>query len=156
MIPPLIDLGPPTPWPVLPPGVHWATLGEIEQTFATNERRRWLFDGFVMVAVELSSAGCKKLYLDGSFVTGKPHPKDFDACWDPSGVRAGDLDAVLLDTANRRAQKAKYRGDVVPFNHPEGGTFFELFQTDEESGRAKGIVGLDLTSEAWKQKSNAP
>ena len=147
MIPALEDLGSPTPWPVLPTGVHWASLDEIEAAFATNERRRWLFEGFCALALDLANAGCTKLYLNGSFVTAKPHPKDFDACWDPTGVNAEKLDAVLLDIPNRRAQRAKYRGDIVPLDHPDGGTFLELFQTDKESGRRKGIVGVRLIGE---------
>lgn len=144
MIPALVVLDPLSAWPVLPPGVHWASLDAIESVFATNERRQWLFEGFCMVARDLASAGCLKLYLNGSFVTGKPHPKDFDACWDPSGVNARMLDAVLLDTLNRRAQMAKYRGDIVPLDHPDGGSFLEFFQTDKESGRRKGIIGVKL------------
>ena len=30
----------------------------------------------------LSSAGCRLVYLDGSFVTRKERPGDIDACWD--------------------------------------------------------------------------
>ena len=30
----------------------------------------------------LKSAGCRTVYLNGSFVTSKEAPNDFDACWD--------------------------------------------------------------------------
>jgi hypothetical protein len=35
---------------------------------------------------DLRDAGCKRVYLNGSFVTSKDEPGDFDACWDPTGV----------------------------------------------------------------------
>jgi hypothetical protein len=89
-------------WNVLPPGVHHATLEEIEQRFATNEKRRKLFDGFRKAVDALRKAGCTVIFLDGSFVTDKPEPGDFDACWDPVGVDPAKLDPVFLDFSARR------------------------------------------------------
>src|SRR3546814_17377035 len=59
MIPDLIDLGSLCPWAVLPPGIHDATLGEVEARFATTPHRQWLFGGFVRVAEALAFAGCR-------------------------------------------------------------------------------------------------
>jgi len=42
MIPELVDIG--SPWKVLPPGIHDATLDEVEGRFATNEHRKRLFE----------------------------------------------------------------------------------------------------------------
>lgn len=95
MIPELIDLGGEAVWTVLPPGIHWTSLEEAETRFATNHRRIWLFEGLKMVAGILSKAGCSAIYLDGSFVTGKPLPNDFDMCWDPEGVRSNELPAIF-------------------------------------------------------------
>ena len=104
MIPTLVDLGPPAPWPVLPPGIHDASIDEIEVRFATTPHRRWLFEGFRRVAQALTDAGCSTLYLDGSFVTAKPHPGDYDGCWDHLGVDLVSLDPVLLRFENKRAE----------------------------------------------------
>ena len=79
------------PWSFLPPGVHPAELIEIGQHFAYNAKRRQLFQGLKNASVNLANAGCNLLYLDGSFVTDKPIPGDFDACWDPKGVTRNDL-----------------------------------------------------------------
>src|SRR3546814_16344804 len=73
------------PLGVLPPGVHFASLEEIEKRFATNERRRSLFKGITEVAETLRRAGCRVMFLDGSFVTDKELPEDFDGCWDAHG-----------------------------------------------------------------------
>lgn len=100
MIPAFIDLGDPALWRVLPPGIHPATLLEVETRFATNAHRAKLFDGFRQAVTSLEGAGCRQVYLNGSFVTEKPYPGDFDACWEPAGVDLNQLDPVLLDFSN--------------------------------------------------------
>ena len=50
------------------------------------------------------------MYIDGSFVTVKLEPRDYDACWDIDGVNVEALDSVFLDfSKGRRAQKRKSR-----------------------------------------------
>ena len=145
MIPDVIDVG--GPWKVLPPGIHDATLSEVERTFATSSLRRSLFDGFRRAAEALRRAGCSAVYLDGSFVTEKPTPGDFDACWDDSGVDVGRLDKVLLDfTNNRKAQKSKYLGELFPagLTAMPGKVFMDFLQTDTHTGKAKGILRIRL------------
>ena len=92
--------------------------------------------------------GCRTAYVDGSFVTAKPLPMDFDACWAIDGVDADRLDPVFLDFSNSRArQKARFGGEFFPADLPEGitgKTFLEFFQTDKETGAPKGIVAIDL------------
>ena len=149
MIPPLIDLGSPSPWPVLPPGIHDATLVEIEAAFATTPHRRALFEGFGRVVVALERAGCKTAYLDGSFATGKPHPLDFDGCWELAGVDPAKLDPVLLRFEKKReAQKLKFSGEMFIAEWPgaPGLTFLDLFQREKFSGRPKGILRVHLAA----------
>ncbi len=146
MIPSLIDLSG-APWPVLPPGVHEATLAEIQVTFATTPHRQWLLDGFVRATHALRFAGCGVVYLDGSFVTGKPHPGDYDGCWEHFGIDFTLLDPVLLDfTGKREAQKRKYQGEMFPAltQNGVGGTFLEFFQVEKYSGLPKGILRVLL------------
>jgi hypothetical protein len=89
-------------------------------------------------------------YIDGSFVTAKEFPADFDGCWDLAGVDASKLDPVLLDFDNgRAAQKARYMGELFPAQLPNGisgRTFLEFFQIDKQSGSPKGIIVIDLGS----------
>src|SRR3546814_6451323 len=64
------------------------------------------------VAETLRRAGCRVMFLDGSFVTDKELPEDFDGCWDAHGVNAIALDPVLLDFEDSRArQKEKFGGE---------------------------------------------
>jgi Family of unknown function (DUF6932) len=147
MIPALISLAG-APWAVLPPGIHTATLGEIEAAFATNRRRRDLFGGLVSASSSLRIAGCGRLYLDGSYVTAKPLPEDYDACWDPTGIDRVKLDPVFTNFANKReAQKAKYGGEFFPStmqNVPKQ-AFLDFFQIEKFTGGSKGILLIPLS-----------
>lgn len=151
MIPDMINI-PDAPWSVLPPGIHLASLVEVQDRFATNPHRRKLFGGLIAVSAALSRAGCRRLYIDGSYVTGKPKPGDFDGCWDPTGVQRHLLDPVLLDFKNGRArQKAKFLGELFLFQSlaAPGKTFMDFFQTERYSGGKKGIIAVDLTLESF-------
>jgi hypothetical protein len=147
MIPTFVDIGAPSPWPVLPPGVHDASLAEIAERFATTPHRRWLFGGLERVVGALTKAGCLTLYVDGSFVTGKPHPDDYDGCWELAGVDPALLDPVLLNFQGKReAQKRKFHGEMFIAELPGGAglTFLEFFQVEKYSGRPKGILRVRL------------
>lgn len=149
MIPPLIDLGSPAPWPVLPPGIFEASLSEIKMAFATTPHREWLFAGFLRMAAALQAAGCQTAYLDGSFTTEKPHPDDYDGCWDHNGMDFARLDPVLLIFAGKREeQKRKYQGEMFPALTLNGtsGTFLDFFQIEKFSGLPKGILRISLAA----------
>lgn len=149
MIPPLIDIGAPTPWPVLPPGIHDTNFEEIAAAFATTPHRQWLFDGFIRATDALATAGCTIAYLDGSFVTGKPHPDDYDGCWDHVGVDLALLDPVLKSFEPKRLkQKRKYFGEMFPAISmaSPGMNFLQFFQIEKYSQRPKGILRVSLAA----------
>ena len=104
--------------------------------------------GFRAALENLKSAGCRTVYLDGSFVTIKVIPNDYDACWDEDGVDPVLLDPVLLIfDAGRVAQKARYMGELFPASiiaNAGGLSFLDFFQTDKETGNPKGVVAVDL------------
>jgi hypothetical protein len=63
-------------------------------------------------------AGCRRVYIDGSFVTAKNGPNDFDACWEADGVNPDLLDPTLLTWRDHRAaQKAKFGGELLTPGH---------------------------------------
>lgn len=132
----------------LPSGIHPAEWDAVVTSFGTNEHRRWLLGGLHRALTQLRNAGCTIAYLDGSFVTTKTLPNDYDACWSAAGVDPAALDPVLLKFDDRRrAMNAKYLGDLFPAEVTEGGTgrrFLEFFQIDKSSGDPKGIVSIDL------------
>jgi hypothetical protein len=138
------------PWDVLPPGVHPATLAEVAKMFATNARRRALYDGLLRAAGALRAAGCGRLYLDGSYVTAKAVPGDYDACWDPTGMDGAKLDPVFLNFNDKRqAMKDKFGGEFFPAsmaNTPTQ-TFLDFFQIERFTGKAKGILLIILSAD---------
>lgn len=133
----------------LPPGVHWAEWEEFKDRFGTTPRRSRMIDGLQMAMEQLKAAGCRTIYINGSFVTSKLAPQDFDACWDRDEVDMNYLktDAPRLrNYADRAAQKAFYRGEIFPSDQPVGSydlTSYELFQRDRERN-PKGIIAIDL------------
>jgi hypothetical protein len=122
-------------------------MEEIGQHFATNPVRALLYEGFVRGADALHFAGCRTIYLNGSFVSDKPNPGDYDACWEPRGVNPARLDEVFLDfNDSRRKQKAKFGGEFFPSSAPASGsqTFVSFFQIDKYTGDPKGILKISL------------
>jgi hypothetical protein len=149
MIPALVTINSNAPWDMLPEGIHLTTLPEIEARFAQTPHRKGLFDGFCIAVSNLQVAGCTTVYLDGSFVTEKHHPNDFDAAWDPTGVDPYKLDPVLLNFKDKRAaQKAKYGGELFIATNPAamGISYIEFFQHDRDTGLRKGILKVQLSS----------
>jgi len=136
----------------LPTGEHVASWDEVVERFGWTERRRRLLDGLAEAIELLAKAGCRQIWLNGSFVTAKDEPGDFDACWDTDHVDLDALDSVLLDLSNHRAaQKERFGGELFPnvIESLSGLSFSEFFQNERDTTR-KGIVVIHLS------KGNAP
>lgn len=135
----------------LPPGIHWANWDEIVITFGSNQHRLSLLVGMKSALNNLYVAGCRTVYIDGSFVTSKTYPEDFDCCWDTTDVQGDLLELTLMDLSNQRAaQKEMYGGELIPYSPGEDlkKGILQWFQTDKVTGDCKGIVGLSLVN--WK------
>jgi hypothetical protein len=116
--------------------------------FSTNGHRAWLLQGLLKAAQSLASAGCRFILLDGSFVSVKALPADYDGAWDTRGVDPYQLDPVLLNFDNgRAAMKAKYGGELFPASvqAAPGVLYLDFFQKDR-NGVPKGVVSIDLGS----------
>lgn len=138
-------------YPYLPPEVHFCDWQEFVERFGTNDTRRRMIAGLQLAMTQLKAAGCRTIYINGSFVTIKPNPQDFDACYDNETV---DIDYLrinaprLLNHYDRAGQKAKYRGEIFPSQQAIGNygiNSFELFQRDRQQN-VKGIIAIDLTN----------
>ncbi|HEX5502231.1 MAG TPA: hypothetical protein VFW96_06385 [Thermomicrobiales bacterium] len=135
----------------LPPGIHPATRGEVAACFGYTPARRALVTGLARVLDVLAAAGCRRAWLDGSFVTRSERtlgrdPADFDLCWDIAEVdlaalarREPALDPLRPD---RPALRRRYGGDVFFVLEPLSVGLLEGFQRDRD-GRPKGLVLLD-------------
>ncbi len=127
----------------LPEGIHQATLQELIDNFGYNPKRAWLIDGLKLLVKNLELAGCRLIYIDGSFVTNKKVPGDYDMAWSITQVDPHKLDPCLLlqkPKEDRVEIESKYRGDVFPAEIPEGltgKTFLNFFQEDKNTGKKK-------------------
>lgn len=139
----------------LPPGIHWASWREFKKRFGVNDHRQKLLKGLQLAFASLRVAGCCVVYIDGSFVTAKELPNDFDACWSSEGVNPDLLDPVLLDFSDERAaQKAKFGGELFPaelIEDASGRLFLDFFQLDRRTEKPKGIVGLWLKKKVKRE-----
>ena len=141
----------------LPVGIHGATLAEIEARFGYTVRRQRMVAGLNDACRSLKEAGGKQVYLDGSFVSTKSEPGDFDACYEVSDDFDPDLlDPELLDfQPGRKSQRARYGGEfylaegVADFDSVTGKAilFVEFYQHDRRTGNDKGIITIDLLQE---------
>jgi hypothetical protein len=139
----------------LPPGVHAATRDEVIARFGYTAARLGLIDGLGRALKLLAEVGCRRVWLDGSFVTQSERtlgrdPADFDLCWDIAGVdlamiaqREPALDPIRPD---RQALRRRYGGDLFFVTEPLSIGLLEDFQHDRD-GRRKGIVLLLLSEE---------
>ena len=132
----------------LPPGVHKASWPDLAPHFDTNSHRTWLLEGLQNALRNLAQAGCGFILLDGSFVSQKPLPQDYDGAWDTVGVDPNLLDPVLLDFSKKRAaMKAKYGGELFPATaHAAPGILYRDFFLEDRNGVPKGVIHIDLGS----------
>lgn len=110
-----------------------------------------MFSGLTDACVSLAGAGCRMVLLDGSYVSSKALPGDYDACWEPDGVDFGKLDPVFAEFNNGRAsQKAKFKGEFFPSTMVAadiGRVFVEFFQVDRFTGKRKGILSISIDTD---------
>ncbi len=133
----------------LPPGIHFCTWEEFKERFGTTLRRQRMIEGLQQAMESLKAARCRTIYINGSFVTSKLNPNDFDACWDLEEV---DLDYLRINApqlfyfSDREAQKAFYLGEFFPSEQligNYGDTSINFFQRDRQRS-PKGIIAINL------------
>lgn len=129
-------------------GIHQATMAEVKARFARNKRRMQLFEALEEVISILKECNCPEVYLDGSFITQKEEPGDYDLCYEPTGIKATDRFFMFL--SEHKQNKGKYLGDIFPHmpEPPYHVNLIEFWQTDTRNNDSlKGIVKIDLRQE---------
>jgi hypothetical protein len=136
----------------LPPGVHFCYWDEFKERFGYTAKRLRMIEGIEQVIIHLKIAGCRNFYVNGSFVTVEPKPKDFDCCWDRDDIDYEYLREnapLILNYYDSAAQKSKYGGEIYPSDQSvnESTVSIEFFQRDRKDNK-KGIIGINL--EEWE------
>ena len=132
-------------------GVHQISWDDFVTEYGYTDQRIELIKGLEIALSQLQDCGCKKVYIDGSFVTKKVVPGDYDACWEHEGV---DIDKLRRDYPlffdfdnGRMSQKSAYKGEIFPARVPAAVNpillFINFFQLDRDN-QAKGIISLLL------------
>lgn len=138
----------------LVPGVHDMTWEEFYNQFSFSPRRKILLVGLKSAIDILKKCECTVLYIDGSFVTDKLEPNDYDACWDGDwdnvSMNMLKLEPIFIDetdlSTGRIGQKNKYKGEIFPsfFYADKGISYLEFFQQISFLPDKKGIVAIKL------------
>ena len=139
----------------LPPGIHEASWEDVAARFGTSPERRLLLVQLRAALDALASVGCRRAWLDGSFVGdverrfGRP-PGDVDVAWDLAGVDLGHLAALAPALhplhGSREERRRRFGGDYVAVAAPLEVGALAGFQRDRE-GRPKGLVLVRLAEE---------
>ena len=76
-------------------------------------------NGLRAALVNLKGAGCQTAYINGSFVTRKELPNDYDACWEETGVDPEALRPRSTDPLTRGGpcRRPSTWGVVPSVNH---------------------------------------
>ena len=137
----------------LPPGVHHASLTEIESRFGEftiSDRRVMLFSKFKQLVEMAKFSGIvKRIIIGGSFVSAKPVPNDVDVVI----VIAKDVEIETLAqseyvVADRDALRRVLKGDdfdviVVREETTRMQTIIEFFQSNRDN-KPVGVVEVNL------------
>jgi hypothetical protein len=146
-IPPFDDVG------HLPVGEHPTSWHEFKLRYGYNAVRSALIERIEEWLSHIKHAGSRTVYIDGSFVTAKDNPGDYDACWDFTGVDMALIEPCLLDPtpSGQMACKQRFGGDLRPDRaNPPGSImpYVQFFQRDTRmGGRRKGIIRIDLSKD---------
>jgi hypothetical protein len=137
----------------LPPGIHQATVDEIERRlarFVVSDRRISLFTRFKQLVAMIRSSGIvDRLVIGGSFVTSKAEPNDIDVVIIlSSDVDFGALTPSQYTVADRDGWRRVLKTDALDVLTVRNGTtrmdlVLEFFQCRRENKQV-GVVEVKL------------
>ncbi len=130
----------------LPKGIHSATWAEVVARFGGSTRRQMLLTGLHTVLSHLANAGCRTVFLGGSFVRTKAQPGDVDVVWDIAGVDPDLVHPMFLGPAGRDVTVTLFGCECFPSHLIEAssGLPFAVFFQKTRDGHIVGIVEIDL------------
>ena len=132
---------------LLPPGIHSASLKEVVEKLGFSPKRQDLIErGLKPLLERLKALGVHAVYLNGSFATARPSPKDIDGHILTTVGTALEMEVI----ENYEAWNATYQVDLWPAYTDEPGEMSQEWwqeqfgHTKEQPPQAKGIVKLIL------------
>jgi hypothetical protein len=152
-LPPFASV-PDVQYPILPTGIHDATVEEVESVFVNgftvNERRRTIFNGWVTFRnLVRSLVQVDEEYIDGGFVTEKPTPKDVDVSFWISADNIAAMDQArqkilhnLMATSRDSYRVDAYIVPHCPPGHPAEAHFRYMLWTEDNWSRCRDKRGI--------------
>lgn len=123
----------------LPPGIHLATIEEIEARFGRgSEEREAAMQSLLWLIPICRRAGIVRLILNGSFVTNAREPRDVDCILVPGPTFSEDSDAALEIEAGLPFLSLEIAYSPLLFSR-----MMSVFTSDRQH-RAKGLVEVAL------------
>ncbi len=132
----------------LPIGTHLAIWAEVSERFGRSSYRAALTQRLQQGLGSLRDAGCRTALLDGSYISVKEIPGDYDVAYEIAGMNPDLLDPVFFDFRNlRAAMKVKFGGEFFPasFLAAPGILYRDWFSKDKD-GVPKGLIQIDPAS----------
>ncbi len=136
----------------LPKGIYTLMWAEFVAHFSYNNQRQELLGGLMRAIRLLQQAGCRTIYVGGSFITSKQKPGDIDVVWEGATtdwLYLKQIAPVFFEmTPGSPRQKRMFGGEFFPAEGIElesGLTFLEFFQRDRHH-RRRGIVRLEIST----------
>ncbi len=129
----------------LPRGIHKATVQEIKRRFGRGSTQRVeLFEGITSVVrlLRRHKGSVRGLLLDGSYVTSKEQPEDFDCIV----ILGESFDFGSPEAGRLRRAKELFNGHVLAVMETDAGErrrLVEFFGHDRD-GKPKGLVEVAL------------
>lgn len=132
-------------------GTHLISWAEFVEEFGYTSHRKQLIEGLKMALNILKKYGCERVYIDGSFVTKKLVPGDWDGCYVCIGMNESKMrkeEPVFHNMAPpRQKQKDRFKGEMMPSDlivGPNDQTILDYFKFDNRENIEKGIIELSL------------
>lgn len=139
---------------LLPEGEHPLDWKSIVSLFGTSPRRQGLLQKLHELCLILKRAGVETVWLDGSFVTSKPTPNDFDMSFDLSDAAFARLPDYPFKVKNAATRlRSHFCGDIKVEPMADGYRYHKdlwpYVKDHEHNGKAifglkKGIVVIAL------------
>jgi predicted nucleotidyltransferase len=134
----------------LPPGVHRADWKEFQARFGGSSPRRAWLTGRLLALLELAATNGKlrRAFIWGSFVTGKPAPKDLDILLImEEDFEVDRIDATAQAVFDSVRAKLLFESDVFWARSSIGSELLDLWLETYQTSRnfqKRGIVELEL------------
>jgi hypothetical protein len=132
---------------LLPPGIHRATMADLEATFGYNAQRRKLLGNFQKMLADAEASGLpvKKIFVAGSFTSSKLRPGDFDVILVLEKPRSVIIQPDQRKLLDETFVKKTYGGDSFVYVDGDSALAERIKYFSQKDGMPRGIIELPFS-----------